>query len=82
MKKIFIGVGIVLVAIAPISLINNMSKTDPNILKENINIVSQDNSYQTYTYITEEIKQNTKNRGIMASYLNEYTPEYIQKQLL
>lgn len=76
-KKIIIGVGIAFVAIASISIGVNINKIDENVLKENVDIISQDNSYDTYTYITENMRQKAENRGFIASYLNAYTPEYM-----
>ncbi len=80
-KKIFISTVLVLMFMVfiymgiTIKYINNTEQKSKNNNSE-----VQEKTYATYTYITEDMKKNVKDKGIMASYLNEYTPDYMLEQ--
>ncbi len=68
-KKIIIGGGIAFIAIASITMgIKLKSINDVNIPKNKTNIVAQDNEYNTYSYITEEMKKIVINLQCMLSW--------------
>lgn len=74
-KRLIIGSVIALVAIASVSIGIKMSKTDTNIPGNDINITSQDNSFATYSYITEEMINESDKSTMHAELNSEYTPD-------
>lgn len=74
-KKIIVGAGVALIAIASVSIGVKLSKNNVDIPKNDINIVAQDNSYNTYTYITEDMINNSDKSTMYAELNSEYTPD-------
>lgn len=74
-KKIIVCAGVALIAIASVSIGVKLRKNNVDILKDDINIVAQDNSYNTYTYITEDMINNSEKSTMYAELKSEYTPD-------
>lgn len=77
-KKMFIGIGLALTIIALVSIGIIMNKSGDLIENKDTQIkIAQNDSdvhYDAYTYITEEMKENSDESTMYAELASEYTP--------
>lgn len=79
-KKIIIGGGIAFITIASMTIgfrLKNISNV--NIPENTTDIVAEDNEYNTYSYVTENMKQNSDKCTIYIELASEFTPENMLK---
>lgn len=78
-KKYIISAVVVTIIIATVSigLIVSKNNSKPNNIIANNEIASDDEGFNTYTYITDEMLSNSETSTMYPELKSEYTPEYI-----
>lgn len=77
-RKYIIGVGLVIAIIATVSIgiIVNKNNTDLNNITANNDVADEnEDGFETYTYITDEMLENSETSTMYAELKSEFTPE-------